>query len=296
MAVTSAMLAGIWSALRGPDRLVSHVVDIGQGAFAGAFAISDFAAATTGVAALALAEFAAVRGGVEPSVAVDRRLASLWFAKSIRPVGWALKDPWDPIAGNYAARDGWVRLHTNAPHHRAAALSVLGVGTDRAAVTQAVAAARLMGLATLVEAGGVLLRDRASTWWRLRAGAGHAVRAVELLVEDVDVTTRFLAGMGFAAAAGGFAAGNGVAISVRGRADFAPEAPWLGRRPNGPIAMPAIGCATLGEVNARVAAIAAHGIGIDVAARMHPWGFRAAYLTDPSHNVWEIYTTERTDV
>ena len=164
------------------------------------------------------------------------------------------------------------------------------------AVTQAVAAARLMGLATLVEAGGVLLRDRASTWWRLRAGAGHAVRAVELLVEDVDVTTRFLAGMGFAAAAGGFAAGNGVAISVRGRADFAPEAPWLGRRPNGPIAMPAIGCATLGEVNARVAEIAAHGIGIDVAARMHPWGFRAAYLTDPSHNVWEIYTTERTDV
>jgi hypothetical protein len=46
--------------------------------------------------------------------------------------------PWDPIAGDYRALDGWIRLHTNAPHHRAAALRVLGVEGDREWVAAAV--------------------------------------------------------------------------------------------------------------------------------------------------------------
>ncbi len=138
MTNTRAMLADIWNALRGPERLAAHVVEQGQGALPSAFAVSDFAAATSGAAALALAEFIEARSGNLPECQVDRRLACMWFAKSIRPIGWSLKDPWDPIAGNYAARDGWIRLHTNAPHHRAAALSVLGVAADRDAVTQAV--------------------------------------------------------------------------------------------------------------------------------------------------------------
>ena len=36
---------------------------------------------------------------------------------------------WEPIAGDYATADGWIRLHTNAPHHRAAAVSVLCVAS-----------------------------------------------------------------------------------------------------------------------------------------------------------------------
>ena len=139
MSIFPAMLADIWRALGGPDRLAAHAVEAGSGSLRSAFAISDFAAASTGVAGLALAEFIAVRGGQLPALQVDRRLASMWFAKSIRPVGWRLPDQWDPIAGNYAARDGWVRLHTNAPHHRAASLSVLGVTADRDAVARAVA-------------------------------------------------------------------------------------------------------------------------------------------------------------
>jgi hypothetical protein len=34
---------------------------------------------------------------------------------------------WDPVAGVYAAADGWVRLHTNFRRHRTAALKVLGL-------------------------------------------------------------------------------------------------------------------------------------------------------------------------
>jgi len=52
--------------------------------------------------------------------------------------GWTLPPMWDPIAGNYATRDGWIRLHTNAPHHRDAALGVLRVRADKAAVADAV--------------------------------------------------------------------------------------------------------------------------------------------------------------
>ena len=123
MSASAAMLPEIWRALGGEDDLRPHVVETGDGGLPCAFAVTDFAAATMGAAALALAEFVRQQTGRLPPVTVDRRLASFWFGKSLRPLGWSLPDQWDPIAGNYAAIDGWVRLHTNAPHHRAAALA-----------------------------------------------------------------------------------------------------------------------------------------------------------------------------
>jgi hypothetical protein len=56
----------------------------------------------------------------------------------IEPQGWSLPPPWDSIAGDYAARDGWLKLHTNAPRHRAAAPAVLGVAPDKDTVAAAV--------------------------------------------------------------------------------------------------------------------------------------------------------------
>ena len=35
-----------------------------------------------------------------PRVEVDRRLASLWFGFSIRPIDWAIPAPWDLSFGN----------------------------------------------------------------------------------------------------------------------------------------------------------------------------------------------------
>jgi hypothetical protein len=40
----------------------------------------------------------------------------------------------------YRTCDGWIRLHTNAPHHREAALRVLESGADKASVSKAVLA------------------------------------------------------------------------------------------------------------------------------------------------------------
>lgn len=143
---------------------------VGDGALPSAFAVTDFASAGIAAAGREVARLAGVR-----EVEVDRVLASMWFASSISPIGWQLPAVWDPIAGDYAAANGWIRLHTNAPHHRAAALLVLDCAEDRASVASAVAERRIDDLETaVVEAGGAAaaMRDRAA--WQNHP-QGHAV-------------------------------------------------------------------------------------------------------------------------
>ena len=126
----------------GPDSLPS------------AFAVTAFASAAIGAAALAVSELVAAVADAPP-VVVDRRLASLWFRMSIEPVGWTLPSPWDTIAGDYPAGDGWIRLHTNAPRHRAAALHVLNCAAERSIVAEAVKRWSAEALETaVVKAGG----------------------------------------------------------------------------------------------------------------------------------------------
>src|SRR5882672_9378823 len=97
------------------------------------FDVTGFAAATVAVATLAAARVRAVRNdtAVAP-VTVDRRAASAAFVSEVlfTPDGWERPPVWDPIAGDYRAADGWIRLHTNYRYHRAAAEKVLG-GGDR---------------------------------------------------------------------------------------------------------------------------------------------------------------------
>ena len=154
---------------------------VGGGDLKSWFGVTDLAAATIGVAGLALAQFAAEAGRTAARVAVDRRLASLWFGWSLHPVGWTLPSVWDPLAGDYRTRDGWIRLHTNAPHHRAAALSVLGDAADRTGLEPAVA--RWAGdtlEAEIVEAGGCAAVMRGLEAWRSHP-QGAAVAAEPLV-------------------------------------------------------------------------------------------------------------------
>ena len=101
--------------------------------------MTGLAVAAIAAAGAAVAEFVEAGTGHRPSVAVDRRLASFWLSNSIRPIGWKLPPSWDAVAGDYRAADGWIRLHTNAPHHRLAALAVLGCAPEHHSVTEAVA-------------------------------------------------------------------------------------------------------------------------------------------------------------
>ncbi|HJS90855.1 MAG TPA: CoA transferase [Steroidobacteraceae bacterium] len=163
-----------WKALNGDPSRLERLQFVGEGELPSCFPVTDFASASIASAALSIGELA-VHAVDAPAVTVNRRLASLWFGWSIEPIGWKPPAPWDPIAGDYPARDGWIRLHTNAPHHRAAAERVLGRHRDKATMAHAVAGWTKAALeAAVVEAGGCAAEMRSTAEW-LEHSQGRAV-------------------------------------------------------------------------------------------------------------------------
>lgn len=152
-----------------------------SGALPSAFAVTDLAAASIGAAGQAIAELVRQQTARLPSLSVDRRLASFWFSSTIRPLGWQVPPLWDPIAGDYASADGWIRLHTNAPHHRTAAERVLGKVTDRIEMARYVAQWNAAELEqAVVDAGGCAAQMRTLQAWQNHP-QGLAVNAEPLV-------------------------------------------------------------------------------------------------------------------
>lgn len=165
-----SLLTALWEDLDGPSAVAAGVGLTGPAAvLPSVFDVTGFAAATVGAAAAAVAELAAVRsGGDLAAVSVDRLAASasFRFEALIAPVGWELPPIWDPVAGDYEAADGWIRLHTNYRHHLDAALSVLGVPADRAVVAAEVARWKADDLeGAVVAAGGCAAAMRTTLEW-----------------------------------------------------------------------------------------------------------------------------------
>lgn len=175
------LLNAVSSALDLPAAALDAVELRGEGELPSSFAVTDLAAASVGAAALAMRQLMVAQGNAPARVQIDRRLASMWFSWSIHPVGWERPPLWDAVAGDYATADGWIRLHTNAPHHRDAALSVLGCAPERAAVAQAVAARRGLELEEAVVAqGGCAAVMRSMAEWRTHP-QGQAVAGEPLI-------------------------------------------------------------------------------------------------------------------
>jgi crotonobetainyl-CoA:carnitine CoA-transferase CaiB-like acyl-CoA transferase len=146
------------------------------------FKVTDLAAESITAAGLMLQQRA---GTYKQSIQVDRRLASFWFDKSIRPMGWELPPAWDSIAGNYQAKDGWVRLHTNAALHKQAALEVLACEDSREVVADIVKGWLADDLAeAVIKAGGVATAMRTPEQW-LAHQQGKAVAAEPLIHWDL---------------------------------------------------------------------------------------------------------------
>lgn len=153
-ATASALLEEIELALTG-SRSLAPVTMVGEGSARSVFAVSDLAQASVAGAGAAMATLmAGGEPGVPPVVTVDGLLCDAWFQRSIRPMGWELPPVWDAVAGDYEAEDGWIKLHTNAPHHRSAALAVLDAAEDREAVAKAVGGWSAEALEEAVVAGG----------------------------------------------------------------------------------------------------------------------------------------------
>jgi len=159
------------------------------GALPSAFAVTDLAVASIGAAGQAVAQLIQQQTGRLPGVSVDRRLASFWFSSSIRPVGWETPPLWDPVAGDYASADGWIRLHTNAPHHRAAAERVLGKVADRIAMANKVATWNTAELEqAIVDEGGCAAQMRTWQAWQTHP-QGLAVNAEALVQRQTFATS-----------------------------------------------------------------------------------------------------------
>jgi hypothetical protein len=169
-----------------------HVRFTNRGTLTSAFAVNELAAASVAVAGLAASRLLEGVADAATDVTVDRALATAWFGAALAPVGWQLPSPWDALAGDYESADGWIRLHTNAPRHRAVAVAVLGVGSgaDRAAVADAVRRRSGDELEhAVVAAGGCAAVMRSAGEWA-RHPQGSAVSSEELVLRERGETTR----------------------------------------------------------------------------------------------------------
>lgn len=200
----------------GPSPCTSvAVTQTGEAELPSCFAVTDLAVSAFRAAAV---ELAVLTGACE--ITLDRRLAALWFDMTLRPEGWNLPSAWDAIAGAYPTSDGWIRLHTNAPHHRDAALRVLDCPSEKSSVASAVAQWCKTGLeeAILAENGAAAAMHSMDEWaahpqgqavasepliaWQEEAQNGPMVGIGQLKVLDLTrvlagpVATRFLAGFG----------------------------------------------------------------------------------------------------
>jgi hypothetical protein len=179
-AADARLVRHLWAELAAPaTRLPSVTFAGGTRLLPSIYDVGALASASVALATAAAADLGRARTGVAArNVGVDRRHAAAAFRSEryLEPRGWTLPPIWDPIAGDYPARDGWIRLHTNYAHHRAAVLRVLGVPEDRAAVAAAVARWSAGELeSAVVGAGGAAACMRtAAEFARLPAGAAVA--------------------------------------------------------------------------------------------------------------------------
>jgi crotonobetainyl-CoA:carnitine CoA-transferase CaiB-like acyl-CoA transferase len=121
------------------------------------FRVDAAAQAAIGAAGLAAAEIWRRRTGAAQTVAVNMRAAAAEFRSEryLRLDGKPPGETWDALAGVYRTADGWVRLHTNFPHHRAGVVRLLGCADDREAVKTALLREKAVDFETKATAAGM---------------------------------------------------------------------------------------------------------------------------------------------
>lgn len=136
--------------------------------WAGALDVEGLALGSLGALIAALTALAETRGDVASGsrVSTSSALAAASF-DSIRRlrVDGTPPDIWAPASGFRRARDGWVRLHANYPHHAQALLAGLGVAGPEQLDAAVLERGALEVEAAVRAAGGVAAAVRAPAEW-----------------------------------------------------------------------------------------------------------------------------------
>jgi crotonobetainyl-CoA:carnitine CoA-transferase CaiB-like acyl-CoA transferase len=134
------ILRDIWTSVGGQAAALDALTLTGdEPQLPSSFRVAAAAQVSVAATGLAAAEIWKMRSGEAQQVAVDMRHAVV-ECRSERYLRVDDKPPppaWDAIAGVYKTRDGFVRLHTNFPHHRDAVCKVLNCKPEREAVQAA---------------------------------------------------------------------------------------------------------------------------------------------------------------
>lgn len=150
-----------------PEINQAIALDSAGGSAESCYPVSDFSQAAIAAAVHEVIELRRTVWASESHAQVHRMLASRWCLHSFYPLGWERPAIWDEFAGDYQTRDGWIRLHTNAPHHREAALGVLGQPATRQTAVQRVASWRSEELeSAVVAARGAAAVMKTLTEWQ----------------------------------------------------------------------------------------------------------------------------------
>jgi crotonobetainyl-CoA:carnitine CoA-transferase CaiB-like acyl-CoA transferase len=134
------ILSDIWTAAGGEAAALDALTLTGdEPQLPSSFRVAAAAQVSVAATGLAAAGIWKMRSGEVQDVAVDMRHAVVECRSEryLRVEGKPPPPAWDAIAGIYQTRDGFVRLHTNFPHHRDAVCKVLNCKPERDAVQAA---------------------------------------------------------------------------------------------------------------------------------------------------------------
>ena len=134
------ILSDVWSSVGGEASALDALTLTGvEPQLPSSFRVAAAAQVSIAASALAAAQIWKMRKGQAQQVVVDMRHAAVECRSEryLRVDGKPPPPAWDAIAGVYKVRDGFVRLHTNFPHHRDAVCKVLDCTAGREAVQAA---------------------------------------------------------------------------------------------------------------------------------------------------------------
>ncbi|EJC97965.1 CoA-transferase family III [Fomitiporia mediterranea MF3/22] len=132
----------IWTEAGLPDEFLEnlHLGDTPDPSVNSSFRLGTAAQTTIGLSGLAAAYFYQLASGKAQTVSVDPRHAilefkseSYWLIDDKKPSGKSF----DELSGLYQTKDGFVRIHTNFPHHKQGILDLLHCEATRESIQAA---------------------------------------------------------------------------------------------------------------------------------------------------------------